>query len=154
VAALGERRSVRVLFADFRYAALVIETLRFGTVFRRPIESTQYTSEEFQRQLEGLGVTCSMSRSGNCWDHAVMESFFSTMQIERCHRTPYATREAARADLFDYIERFYHPIRRHSTLGNKSPVHFERAAVAELTVHATRRSSHGRISAAENSNAR
>lgn len=83
-----------------------------------------------------------------------MESFFSTMQIERCHRTPYATREAARADLFDYIERFYHPIRRHSTLGNKSPVHFERAAVAELTVHATRRSSHGRISAAENSNAR
>ena len=93
-------------------------------------QGSQYTSEEFQRLLEGLGVTCSMSRSGNCWDNAVMESFFSTMKTERCHRKHYATRQAARADLFDYIERFYNPTRRHSTLGNKSPINFERAAVA------------------------
>ena len=87
-------------------------------------------SEECQRQFEGLGVTCSMNRSGNCWDNTVMESLFSTMKIERCHRAPYATREAARADIIHYIERFYNPIRKHSTLGNKSPINFERAAVA------------------------
>ena len=93
-------------------------------------QGSQYTSEAFQRLLDGLGVTCSMSRSGNCWDNAVMESFFSTMKTERCNRNRYATRQAARADIFDYIERFYNPTRRHSTLGNKSPINFERAAVA------------------------
>ena len=113
--------------------ALMMAVWRRGqveTLLHHSDQGSQYTSEEFQRQLEGLGVTCSMSRSGNCWDNAVMESFFSTMKIERCHRTHYATREAARADIFDYIERFYNPIRRHSTLGNKSPINFERAAVA------------------------
>ena len=91
-------------------------------------QGSQYTSEAFQRLLDGLGVTCSMSRSGNCWDNAVMESFFSTMKTERCNRNRYATRQAARADIFDYIERFYNPTRRHSTLGNVSPIAFERAA--------------------------
>jgi putative transposase len=61
-----------------------------------------------------------MSRSGNVWDNSVMESFFSTLKIERCHRQQYATRQAARTDIFDYSERFYNPARRHSTLG-KSP---------------------------------
>lgn len=92
----------------------------------RPVELTQYTSEEFQRLLDNLGVTCSMSRSGNVWDNAVMESFFSTMKIERCHRKDYRTPDAARADVFDYIERFYNITRRHSSLGNRSPVDFER----------------------------
>ncbi len=68
-----------------------------------------------------------MSRSGNVWDNSVMESFFSTLKTERCHRRGYATRQAARADVFDYIERFYNPTRRHSTLGNISPIAFERA---------------------------
>ena len=113
--------------------ALMMAVWRRGqveTLLHHSDQGSQYTSEEFQRQLAGLGVTCSMSRSGNCWDNAVMESFFSTMKIERCSRTHYATREAARADIFDYIERFYNPIRRHSTLGNISPIAFERAAVA------------------------
>jgi putative transposase len=57
-----------------------------------------------------------------------MESFFSTLKTERTHRTHYVTRNAARADVFDFIERFYNPIRRHSTLGNVSPAHFERTA--------------------------
>jgi transposase InsO family protein len=89
-----------------------------------------YTSESFQRLLRELGVTCSMSRSGNVWDNSVMESFFSTLKTGRTTRKHYATRNAARADVFDYIERFYNPIRRHSTLGNISPIAFERAAVA------------------------
>jgi putative transposase len=91
---------------------------------------SQYTSEAFQRLLRDLGVTCSMSRSGNVWDNAVMESFFSTLKTERTNRTQYPTRNAARADVFDYIERFYNPTRRHSTLGNVSPIAYERAAVA------------------------
>ena len=70
-----------------------------------------------------------MRRAGNVWDNSVMESFFSTLKIERTHRHDYWTRDAARADVFDYIERFYNPTRRHSTLGNVSPAHFERMAV-------------------------
>ena len=91
-------------------------------------QGSQYTSDDFQWLLQDLGVTCSMSRSGNVWDNSVMESFFSTLKVERCHRRRYAARHDARADVFDYIERFYNPTRRHSTLGNVSPVAFERAA--------------------------
>ncbi len=86
---------------------------------------SQYTSEPFQRLLAALGVTCSMSRSGNVWDNSAMESFFSTLKIERTARKTYRTRQAARADIFDYIERFYNPSRRHSTLGYLSPINFE-----------------------------
>jgi putative transposase len=69
---------------------------------------------------------CSMSRSGNVWDNAAMESFFSSLKTERIGRKVYRTRDAARADVFDYIERFYNTIRRHSTNGYLSPVAFER----------------------------
>lgn len=89
---------------------------------------SQYTSESFQRLLDALGVTCSMSRSGNVWDNSVMESFFSSLKTERTERKWYASRDAARADVFDYIERFYNPIRRHSTLGYLSPIDFEQHA--------------------------
>lgn len=89
-------------------------------------QGSQYSSASFQRLLTDLGITCSMSRAGNVWDNAVMESFFSTMKIERCHRQQNHTRDAARADFFDYIERFYNLTRRHSSLGNQSPIDFER----------------------------
>ena len=113
--------------------ALTMAVWRRGAVdalLHHSDQGSQYTSEAFQRLLRDLGVTCSMSRSGNVWDNAVMESFFSTLKTERTNRRHYATRDAARADVFDYIERFYNPIRRHSTLGNLSPIAFERAAVA------------------------
>jgi putative transposase len=71
------------------------------------------------------GVECSTSRSGNVWDNAAMESVFSSMKTERICRKVYRTRDAARADMFDYIERFYNTIRRHSTIGYLSPVEFE-----------------------------
>ena len=86
---------------------------------------SQYTSEPFQRLLSALGMTCSMSRSGNVWDNSAIESFFSSLKIERTTRKTYRTRQAARADIFDYIERFYNPTRRHSTLGYRSPITFE-----------------------------
>lgn len=66
-----------------------------------------------------------MSRSGNCWDNAVMESLFSTLKTERCSRKVYRTCDEARADVFDYIERFYNPKRRHSTSGYLSPLEYE-----------------------------
>ena len=70
-----------------------------------------------------------MSRAGNVWDNSVMASFFSSLKTERLARTHYTTRDAARADVFDYIERFYNPIRRHSTLGYVSPINFEHASL-------------------------
>ena len=74
------------------------------------------------------GVSCSMSRSGNVWDNAAMESFLSSLKTERTARKTCRTRPQAKADVFDYIERFYTPRHRHSTLGYLSPVEFERKA--------------------------
>jgi putative transposase len=87
---------------------------------------SQYSSEQFQRLMVDNGVVCSMSRSGNVWDNAAMESFFSSLKTERIGKKVYRTRDAARADVFDYIERFYNTVRRHSTIGYLSPVEFER----------------------------
>lgn len=91
-------------------------------------QGSQYTSEPFQRLMAEHGIMCSMSRSGNVWDNAAMESFFSSLKTERIARRTYRTRDEARADVFDYIERFYNPARRHSTLGYLSPVEFENRA--------------------------
>ena len=91
---------------------------------------SQYTSEAFQKLMADNGVMCSMSRSGNVWDNAVMESFFSSLKTERVARKVYRTRDQARADVFDYVERFYNPRRRHSTIGYLSPMEFERIADA------------------------
>jgi len=88
-------------------------------------QGSQYTSESFQRLLSESGIVCSMSRRGDCWDNAAMESFFSSLKTERLHRRRYGSRDEARADVFDYIERFYNARRRHSSLGYLSPIAFE-----------------------------
>ena len=93
-------------------------------------QGSQYTSEHFQRLLGEQGITCSMSRAGEVWDNSAMESFFSSLKTERTARKVYRTREQARADVFDYVERFYNPTRRHSTLGYVSPIQFEEAREA------------------------
>lgn len=92
----------------------------------------QYTSQEYRRALEDLGVDVSMSRKGNCWDNAVAESFFSTIKLELVYDRRWATRLELRTAVFDYIEVFYNRQRLHSTLGYKSPIQFEtdHAAVA------------------------
>jgi putative transposase len=87
---------------------------------------SQYTSEQFQRLMADNGIVCSMSRSGNVWDNAAMESFFSSLKTERVARKVYRTRNEAKSDIFDYIERFYNPKRRHSTIGYLSPMEFEK----------------------------
>ena len=111
--------------------ALVMAIWRRGTpeaVLHHSDRGSQYTSEPFQRLLADHGVTCSMSRAGNVWDNAAMESFFSSLKTERTASKTYRTRDQAKADVFDYIERFYNPTRRHSTLGYLSPMEFERQA--------------------------
>ncbi len=100
-------------------------------------QGSQYTSEHFQELLKEQGITCSMSRAGEVWDNSAMESFFSSLKTERTARKVYRSREQARADVFDYIERFYNPTRRHSTLGYVSPVEFEKAQKAEVGVYET-----------------
>ena len=84
-------------------------------------QGSQYTSEQFHRLMADHGITCPMSRSGNVWDNAAMEGFFSSLKTERTARKVYRTRDDARADVFNYIERFYNPRRRHSTLGYRAP---------------------------------
>lgn len=90
-------------------------------------QGSQYTSEQFQRLLVEQGITCSMSRQGDVWDNAAMESFFASLKTERVSGKVYGTRNQAKADVFDYVERFYNARRRHSTIGFVSPVEFENA---------------------------
>ena len=111
--------------------ALVMAMWRRGkpaAVLHHSDRGSQYTSEPFQRLLADQGLLCSMSRSGNCWDNAAMERFFSSLKTERTTNKTYRTRDQAKADVFDDIERCYNPRRRHSTLGYLSPMEFERQA--------------------------
>jgi putative transposase len=81
--------------------------------------------------LADHGIQCSMSRTGNVWDNSAMESFFSSLKIERVHRRGYRTRDEARSYTFNYIECFYNPHRRHSTLDYVSPAAYERLQTAK-----------------------
>jgi len=88
---------------------------------------SQYASGDYRLVLATNGIMCSMSRRGDCWDNAVAESFFSTLKLELVYETDWATREEARAAIFEYLEVFYNRERRHSSLGYLSPVAFEHA---------------------------
>ena len=85
----------------------------------------QYASAAYRSELAKHGIECSMSRRGNCWDNAPMESFFSTLKRELAHRSHWQTQEQARQDVFDYIEVFYNRQRRHSALNYQTPSNFE-----------------------------
>lgn len=133
---LFSRRIVGWSMKPERDASLVMDALMMAlwrrgrptTLLHHSDQGSQYTSEQFQRLLGDNGITCSMSRSGNVWDNAAMESFFSSLKTERTARKLYRTRHEARSDVFDYIERFYNPHRRHSKLGYISPMEFEERA--------------------------
>ena len=88
---------------------------------------SQYAAHNYQERLEEWDITCSMSRKGNCWDNAVVESFFATLKKEEVHREDYLTHEQAKASLFYYIESFYNRKRRHSALGYVSPHQYEQS---------------------------
>jgi transposase InsO family protein len=93
-----------------------------------PGRGSQYASEHSRRALAWHGITCGMSRRGDCWDNAPMESFFASLKKELVHDEDYQTRSEARSSVFEYIEAFYNRVRRHSALGYVSPADYERAA--------------------------
>jgi transposase InsO family protein len=86
---------------------------------------SEYSCADLRATLQEDGVTQSMSRSGDCWDNAVAESFFATLKRELVHLTSFSTRKEARASVFSYIESFYNRVRLHSALGYRSPMEFE-----------------------------
>lgn len=112
---------------------VALQALRMAVGQRRPQpgpihhtdQGARYTSLAYQRLLEQTGLVASMSRKGNCYDNAVVESFFSTLKNELIHDRDYHTRDEARADVFEFIEVFYNRQRLHQTLGYVSPVQFE-----------------------------
>jgi putative transposase len=114
---------------------LVVDAMEMALAGRRPggglvahsDRGSQYASEHYQGVLARHGIVCSMSRRANCWDNAPMESFFASLKKELTRGEIFATREEARASLFEYIEVFFNRIRRHSSLGYKSPAEYERA---------------------------
>jgi transposase InsO family protein len=135
---LCSRRIVGWATAKEIDADLVCRALNLALEKRRPRaqllfhsdRGAQYASVSYQRILREQGISCSMSRKGDCWDNAVSESFFHTLKVERVHRKAYRTREQAEMDLFDYIERFYNRWRRHSTIGYQCPNEYEQQLLA------------------------
>ena len=114
---------------------LVVDALEMALARRRPDagllahsdRGSQYASDHYQRALADDGIVCSMSGVGQCWDNAPVESFFGRLKCEVGSREMFATRDQARAEIFEYREVFYNRVRRHSSLGFLSPEAFERA---------------------------
>lgn len=114
---------------------LVVDALDMAVKRRLPGErllahsdrGSQYASEHYQRLLGEHGIECSMSGVGQCWDNAPVESFFASLKRELVHNESYATREQAKASIFEYVEAFYNRVRLHSSLGFLSPEQFERS---------------------------
>jgi putative transposase len=98
-------------------------------VLRRPLESAQYCSSDYQAELKKHGIQISMSGKGNCYDNAMVETFFKTLKSELIWRTIFQTRAEAKHAIGRYIDGFYNPVRRHSALGFSSSAQFERLAV-------------------------
>ena len=115
---------------------LVLDALILAVWRRQPQDAVlghsdqgaQYGSGDWMRFCRDHNLDPSMSRRGNCWDNAVAESFFSSLKKERIKKRVYKTRDLARADIFEYIEMFYNPTRRHTHLGGLSPDAFEAAS--------------------------
>jgi transposase InsO family protein len=130
---LCSRRLVGWSMADHMRTDLVSDALGMALAARRPKagllhhsdRGAQYASEDYQSLLQRHRIAVSMSGKGDCWDNAVMESFWATLKTELVHHEHYATRDQARRSIFEYIEVFYNRKRLHSSLGYVSPETFE-----------------------------
>ena len=133
---LFSRMVVGWSMAETMTSRLVVDALEMALARRLDLKGSslvahsdrgsQYASEHYQRRLRDERITCSMSRRGDCWDNAPLESFFASLKKELVHHENYATREQARASIFEYIEAFYNRVRRHSALGYVAPAEYER----------------------------
>jgi len=131
---LFSRKVVGWSMGDSLATPLVAAALRRAIESRRPVgrdllhhsdRGCQYTSDAYQQTLRALGIECSMSRTGDCYDNAVAERFFWSLKHEWTKHETFAGLEAARLSVFKYVETFYNPVRLHQTLGYKSPDQFE-----------------------------
>jgi putative transposase len=127
------RRIVGWSMADHMRAELVVDALQMGLARRRPDpglihhsdQGSQFVSLAFGQKARDAGIAVSMGSKGDCYDNAVAESFFATIKKELVHRRTWPTRRELTSEIFEYIEAFYNPTRRHSTLGYLSPAQFE-----------------------------
>lgn len=132
---LFSRMIVGWSMADHMESRLVVDALDMAITRRRPDANliahsdrgSQYARAHYQQVLVAAGIVCSMSEVGQCWDNAPVESFFGRLKCELAPDSVFATRDQARAALFEYLEVFYNRVRRHSSLGFVSPAEFERA---------------------------
>jgi putative transposase len=130
---LYSRRIVGWSMADHMKARLVSDALSMALARRSPEpgllhhsdRGVQYACDDYQELMARHGIACSMSGRGNCYDNAAMESFWATLKTELVHPAHYATRQQAKASIFEYIEVFYNRIRLHSSIGYVSPEWFE-----------------------------
>lgn len=130
---LFSRRIVGWSMSASLHTTLVLDALRMALTHRKPTagllhhsdRGCQYAAADFQQLLADHGITCSMSRKGNCWDNAPTESFFGKLKTEWVHGVDYADHHEARQHLFQYIELFYNRKRKHAALGYLSPADFE-----------------------------
>jgi len=136
---LASRRVVGWAMRETLDAELALAALRMALATRRPApglvhhsdRGSQYASADYQALLTAHRVVASMSKRGDCWDNAVAESFFATLETELLLEADWPTREAARQEIFAYIETWYNRERRHSSLGYRSPVAYERDVLAQ-----------------------
>ena len=130
---LFSRRVVGWAISETNDRALALEALRRALVARRPAaglvhhsdRGSPYASDDYQAALRDAGIVPSMSRSGDCWDNAVAESFFASLRAELLDNAHYSGRSDAIPSIADYIDGFYNPVRRHSSIGYVSPIEFE-----------------------------
>lgn len=128
------RRAIGWSIADHMRSELVVDALQMAIWRRRPAagktichsdHGAQYTSWAFGRRLRGAGLLGSMGTVGDCFDNSLAESFFGTLQMELLDRQRWSTRQELALAIFEYLEAFYNPVRRHSSIGYLSPVEFE-----------------------------
>jgi transposase InsO family protein len=139
---LCSRRIVGWSIALHMEASLALDSINQAIALRAPSKGlivhsdrgSQFASEVYRNRLEQCGFEQSMSRKGNCYDNAPMESFFRSFKVEDANQQPYETIEHATREIADYIDRFYNPVRLHSSLGYQSPMQFEKGQIESLEV--------------------
>ena len=119
-----DKRMTQQLVMDALTMALFRRGFPKGVIIHSD-RGSQYCSKAYQRLIKVMGLRCSMGRRANCYDNAAMESFFHSLKVELIHRERYATRQAAKAATFEYIEVYYNRKRKHSAIGHQIPMMFE-----------------------------
>jgi transposase InsO family protein len=119
-----DKRMTQQLVCDALTMALFRRGFPKGVIIHSD-RGSQYCSKAYQRLIKVMGLRCSMGRRANCYDNAAMESFFHSLKVELIHRERYATRQAAKAATFEYLEVYYNRKRKHSAIGHQIPMLFE-----------------------------